>query len=647
MRRRACAERCPPASSGAALVLTARAVRRRAAVRPGHRVRRARRGCGAAWVRLGRPRGERAAHGRRAPRARGRAGADRDHGALGAPVAPDRRASRTRCCPSPRRSRAGRRTTRIRINARFARRGRKLLAGPRVVVRDPFGLAVRPAAGRARDAELLVLPRIEPVRAIPPGGDGAGIAGAGRARAAHRRRGRPRRPAPAAPGHARFAHLLAVGRARRRDDGAPPARRVRHAPAGPARPARRGGRGGPRRGGARRGLADACTSHAPAAARCCSRASGGPVILEPTLGGWPHAHARLALVEGTMRPSLGALAGRRGPVLYVAARRLHRSPARAGERAGRRADPRRPGRAGRDGAPSFSVAGCHGYELSGARRPHAARVVADGRHRRPAAIAAPAARSATRARARRSSGSRRSRCWRPSPRRHGERTCWRRRARGRAVLMAVIAAAMGAVMLGAGRRAATRSCATAAARWRCSSRSAFMLEAVGRRRAAARARRLGRPRRRDQPGHQSLPDSTVPYLGRRPVGAHDDPRRRRRRCSLLGAAWRSGRARRPARPTPAAVALGVIYGVPRSSATSRIRCFRRGRSRAADARSCGASGSSAGRRGSRAAGRFALARRCSWRRSVDGARPLLDPQHLADPLAAKGDRSRGRTSTAR
>ncbi len=49
-------------------------------------------------------------------------------------------------------------------------------------MRDPFGLAVRPAAGKADDAELLVLPRIEPVLAIPPGSDGAGIAGAGRAR---------------------------------------------------------------------------------------------------------------------------------------------------------------------------------------------------------------------------------------------------------------------------------------------------------------------------------------------------------------------------------------------------------------------------------------------------------------------------------
>src|SRR5436190_11812182 len=55
--------------------------------------------------------------------------------------------------PAPAPIAGGRRTTRIRINARFARRGRKLLAGSRVVVRDPFGLAVRAAAGKAKDAE--------------------------------------------------------------------------------------------------------------------------------------------------------------------------------------------------------------------------------------------------------------------------------------------------------------------------------------------------------------------------------------------------------------------------------------------------------------------------------------------------------------
>jgi uncharacterized protein (DUF58 family) len=276
--------------------------------------------------------------------------------------------------PAPAPLSAGRKTTRIRINARFARRGRKLLAGSRVVVRDPFGLAVRPAAGRADDAELLVLPRIEPVLAIPPGGDGAGIAGAGRARphiAAEvdldgLRALRQGTPASRIfwPSVARGAGMM-ERRLRAESDTRP---LVLIDPRGAA---------------AEEDLdaavraAASLTVHLARAGGCALLLPGErrPVILEPTMGGWPHAHARLALIEGTMRPSLGALAGRRGPVLYVAARRVHRSPralANApgggrilvvpGELAGRR--------------PSFSVAGCHGYELSGSRAAHARRVMA-------------------------------------------------------------------------------------------------------------------------------------------------------------------------------------------------------------------------------------------------------------------------------
>jgi uncharacterized protein (DUF58 family) len=269
---------------------------------------------------------------------------------------------------------AGRRVTRIRINARFARRGRKLLAAPRVVVRDPFGLAVRPASGRAEDAELLVLPRIEPVLAIPPGGDGAGIAGAGRARphiAAEvdldgLRQLRPGTPASRIfwPSVARGAGMM-ERRLRAEADTRP---LVLLDPRGAAVEEDLD---------AAVRAAASLTVHLARAGGCALLLPGDrrPIILEPTLGGWPHAHARLALVEGTMRPSLGALAGRRGPVLYVAARRVHRSPralANApgggrilvvpGELAGRR--------------PSFSVAGCHGYELSGTRAQYAARVVA-------------------------------------------------------------------------------------------------------------------------------------------------------------------------------------------------------------------------------------------------------------------------------
>ena len=47
----------------------------------------------------------------------------------------------------------------MRIDVRFARRGRKLLAPPRVAVRDPFGLMVRIVRGApiATD-EVLILP---------------------------------------------------------------------------------------------------------------------------------------------------------------------------------------------------------------------------------------------------------------------------------------------------------------------------------------------------------------------------------------------------------------------------------------------------------------------------------------------------------
>ena len=276
--------------------------------------------------------------------------------------------------PGPAPLAAGRRTTRIRINARFARRGRKLLAGPRVIVRDPFGLAVRAAAGRARDAELLVLPRIEPVRAIPPGGDGAGIAGAGRARP-------------------HIAAEVDLDGLRQLRQGTPASRIFWPSVARGAGMMERHLRAesdtrplvllDPRGAAVEEDLdaavraAASLTLHLARAGGCALLLPGErrPVILEPTLGGWPHAHARLALVEGTMRPALGALAGRRGTVIYVAARRVHRSPralANApgggrilvvpGELAGRR--------------PSFSVAGCHGYELSGARAAHARRVVA-------------------------------------------------------------------------------------------------------------------------------------------------------------------------------------------------------------------------------------------------------------------------------
>jgi uncharacterized protein (DUF58 family) len=57
---------------------------------------------------------------------------------------------------------------RIRVDVRFARRGRRGLEGARLTIRDPLGLASREL--RSEPAEVLVLPRIEPL-----GIDAAGV----------------------------------------------------------------------------------------------------------------------------------------------------------------------------------------------------------------------------------------------------------------------------------------------------------------------------------------------------------------------------------------------------------------------------------------------------------------------------------------
>ena len=83
--------------------------------------------------------------------------------------------------PAPAAIGAGRRTATVVIDARFARRGRKRLVEPSVIVRDPFGLAMRVVQGGG-EAEILVLPRIAKVVTPAGEGDGTGLAA---------RRGRP------------------------------------------------------------------------------------------------------------------------------------------------------------------------------------------------------------------------------------------------------------------------------------------------------------------------------------------------------------------------------------------------------------------------------------------------------------------------
>ena len=72
--------------------------------------------------------------------------------------------------PEPVRFQTGRRSTRVRVEIRFGRRGRRRLAPPALVLRDPFGLAQRVVHGDHED-EILVLPRTFPVNVSAGGGE--------------------------------------------------------------------------------------------------------------------------------------------------------------------------------------------------------------------------------------------------------------------------------------------------------------------------------------------------------------------------------------------------------------------------------------------------------------------------------------------
>ena len=74
---------------------------------------------------------------------------------------------------------------RIRIDVRFERRGRRIIEPPSFTIHDPLRLVSRTVRDDGGDAELLVLPRIEPVVAPSgSGGSGSGSPGDGRTTAA-------------------------------------------------------------------------------------------------------------------------------------------------------------------------------------------------------------------------------------------------------------------------------------------------------------------------------------------------------------------------------------------------------------------------------------------------------------------------------
>jgi uncharacterized protein (DUF58 family) len=269
--------------------------------------------------------------------------------------------------PAPAPLATGRRVTHVHIDVRFGRRGRKVLQPPRVAVRDPFGLMVRLVRGpRAETDEVLILPRIEPVRAPAGGGEGSGSLQLGRRSsvAAEIELDGLRQAREGTSASRMYWPSLAKGgelleRRLRADSDTRPL--VVLDP--------RGAEQDDDLDAAVRAAASLAV-HLAHAGGCALLIPGDrrPVTLDPGLVGWTHLHARLALVDDASGPPpLAGLAARRGPIVYVAARRLSRPPralAHApgggrvlvvpGQLAGRRA--------------SFAVASCNGYELSEARR---------------------------------------------------------------------------------------------------------------------------------------------------------------------------------------------------------------------------------------------------------------------------------------
>jgi len=260
---------------------------------------------------------------------------------------------------------AGRRGGKVQITARFQRRGSRELGLTSVLVSDPLGLATREVRARlsAHDDEILVLPRIEPLRSSASGGDAARISHNARRLVGAEveldgirplRDGTPASrifwPAIARGADAQERYLRADG------DSSP---LVVFDP----------------RGAESIEQLDAAVRAAASIAHALARAGGCGVLLPgdrrateitQSLTGWPHVHARLALIGPAGGPSLTATAQRRGPIVFVSARmRLVLPPALGPAHGATRVLVVPQAIAQREVA--FTVAGCSAHTLSGAR----------------------------------------------------------------------------------------------------------------------------------------------------------------------------------------------------------------------------------------------------------------------------------------
>jgi uncharacterized protein (DUF58 family) len=224
--------------------------------------------------------------------------------------------------PEPVRFKPGGRRARVRVEVTFARRGRRVLEPPALVLRDPFGLAERTVRGTHSD-ELLVLPRTSPVVATGGGGDAvaaharAALIAAAETEIDGLRPARDGSPASRIhwPALARGAGLME----RKLISEADSRPLVVLDPRSPTSPDALD---------AAVRAAASLTVHFARRKGCALLLPGDrrAIVVEPDLLGWPQSHVRLALVADHTGPSLVAAQNRRGLVMLVAARPLDRPP---------------------------------------------------------------------------------------------------------------------------------------------------------------------------------------------------------------------------------------------------------------------------------------------------------------------------------
>ena len=251
----------------------------------------------------------------------------------------------------------------VRVVATFSRRGAKRLEAPSLIVTDPLDLARVQRLGRTPAHELLVLPRVEPIRWAVVDLEAQADQLSGRAMseplaAAELDGLRPYRVGTSAsrihwPALARGAGLLERRLSAERD--------TRPLIALDARCA------SPEYLDAAVRATASLALHFARLGGCSVLLPGDrrPIEIDPDLRRWPGAHARLAVVEGDSRSRPPALSRgmRRGRIFYIAATAMQRLPvavARAGHHAAVLVLPK--GLDQRVTVPaSFEVSGCRGY----------------------------------------------------------------------------------------------------------------------------------------------------------------------------------------------------------------------------------------------------------------------------------------------